>query len=149
MCMLLQTWDLIDPENRIKRSFKEAEQVTSLTTGNAFTRHTLRYSSQHKVQAMLYFPDEDGDGFDGVVAWAAHRNLKIINISSQVTTSISGAADWMHCMAYDKSGEVQVWFAAVVNCACQYVRALLHVDSMQCVSPQLITFCCNTTLHCF
>jgi hypothetical protein len=47
-------------------------------------RHSLRLASQHKVQALLAFPDEDGEGHDGVVAWAAHRNIKLVNLSSQV-----------------------------------------------------------------
>jgi hypothetical protein len=36
------------------------------------------------VQALMAFPDEDGEGHDGVVAWAAHRNIKLVNLSSQV-----------------------------------------------------------------
>jgi hypothetical protein len=36
------------------------------------------------VQALMAFPDEDGEGHDGVVAWAAHRNIKVVNLSSQV-----------------------------------------------------------------
>jgi hypothetical protein len=48
-------------------------------------RHSLRLASQHKVQALLAFPDDDGEGHDGVVAWAAHRNIKLVNLSSQVS----------------------------------------------------------------
>jgi hypothetical protein len=36
------------------------------------------------VQALMAFADEDGEGHDGVVAWAAHRNIKLVNLSSHV-----------------------------------------------------------------
>ncbi len=79
-----RTWDLIDPDNRLKRSFKEATQAAQLTNGNAFTRHSLRFASQHKVQAMLWHPDDVDGGADGVVVWAAHHNIKVFSISTQV-----------------------------------------------------------------
>jgi hypothetical protein len=43
------------------------------------------------VQVLMAFPDEDGEGRDGVVAWAAHRNITLVNLSSQVGAVFSRA----------------------------------------------------------
>jgi hypothetical protein len=47
-------------------------------------RHSLRLASKHKVQALLAFPDDEGESHDGVVAWAAHRNIRLVRLASQV-----------------------------------------------------------------
>ncbi|KAF6263286.1 hypothetical protein COO60DRAFT_488362 [Scenedesmus sp. NREL 46B-D3] len=101
-----KTWDLIDPDNSIKREvvMQGPAASSSVKTGNAFARHSLRVASQHKVQALLAFPDEDGEGHDGVVAWAAHRNIKLVNLSSQVSTVVEGAGEYLQCMAHDSRG---------------------------------------------
>jgi hypothetical protein len=68
-------------------------------------RRTLRKASQHKVVGgLLWFPDPDGDGPDGCLAWAAHSSIKVVNLSSNVTTVITGAAGGLTAFCYSVSG---------------------------------------------
>ncbi|KAI8472913.1 MAG: hypothetical protein J3K34DRAFT_502100 [Monoraphidium minutum] len=65
----------------------------------------LRRASQHKIEGLLWFPEPDGDGgCDGCVAWGAHQGLKVVNLSSNVTTMIAGGAGGLTAFAYSAAG---------------------------------------------
>lgn len=167
LLLSVQAWDLIDPENRIKRDVAAHGPAAAVTSGNAFARyaiwqlcvlcvcgvgerekaeckyvyicvcvcvhrqacnmpclplvrplaalaavpllprrcctcrHSLRLASKHKVQALLAFPDDEGESHDGVVAWAAHRNIRLVRLASQVCWcgrwgAMDGTEKWWH-----------------------------------------------------
>ena len=105
-----QAWGLIDPDNRLRQAVlaQSQQQQTGVRTSSVpFRQQRLRGAANHKVYQLLAFAEEeDGEAGDGYVCWASRNGIKMINIGSQVTTSVSGAekAPHINVLVHDRQG---------------------------------------------
>jgi hypothetical protein len=110
-----QAWSWIDPDNRLRQAVlaesqqqQQQQAVGVRASGIPFRQQRLRGAANHKVHHLLAFIlEEDGEAGDGYVCWASHNGIKMINIGSQVTTSVSGAGSTPHIniLVHDRQGE--------------------------------------------
>lgn len=111
-------WTMTDHETRVKRLLMASPQAGAPSSTER--RHILRSPNQHKVLALESVPSTRPD--EGTsVCWATHRQLKVCNLTTEVTMSIpltSLVSSKATCIAPDgqgylwtghESGEVFVW----------------------------------------
>jgi hypothetical protein len=91
-----QVWDLITPDNTIKRSLLAAQPITEDRPLGAvlMDRRRLRPACQRPITALAVLPEGDEeDGYEGCVAWASSRGIKVTRLGPTISAVMDGSVD--------------------------------------------------------
>lgn len=91
-----QVWDLITPDNTIKRSLLAAQPMTEDRPLGAvlMDRRRLRPACQRPITALAVLPEGDEeDGYEGCVAWASSRGIKVTRLGPTISAVMDGSVD--------------------------------------------------------